>query len=206
MSSFSRYRIRFSKRGTVRFISHRDLMGVFARAFRRAELPVRMSQGFNPRPRFSLPLPLSVGLEGLDEVLELDLTDQVTPDDVARKLARELPDGIGIIRVELLETGEKARVTGARYRVLGKLPAGAAEECVASEELCATRQHGKEIDIRPYIKSVEACDGGYECEVLVTTEGTVRPAEIADALCRRDLHATRRLSLVRTAVNLAVPQ
>jgi len=181
-------------------------MGVFARAFRRAELPVRMSQGFNPRPRFSLPLPLSVGLEGLDEVLELDLAEEVAPDELAAALARELPGGIGITGVALLEAGEKARVVGARYRVLGRLPAGAAEECLASEELCTTRREGKELDIRPYIKSIDACDGGYECEVLVTSEGTARPAEIADALCRKDAAAARHLSLVRTAVNLAVPQ
>ena len=46
-------------------------MGVFARAFRRAGLPLRMSQGFNPRPRFSLPAPLPVGIEGLEEELRL---------------------------------------------------------------------------------------------------------------------------------------
>ena len=208
MSSFWRYRIRFGKRGTVRFISHRDLMGVLARAFRRAMLPVRMSQGFNPRPRFSLPAPLAVGVEGLDEVLELDLTERLAPDELSGRLARELPAGLEVSSAELLEQGEKARVESVKYRVAGEVPAGAVERCAASRELRVTRRDQRCVDIRPYLRSVSRfSDGGCECEVLVTNEGTARPAELVEALCGEDTRLRRSLSLVRTGVNLKkVPQ
>lgn len=205
MSSFWRYRIRFSKRGTVRFISHRDLMAVFARAFRRAELPVRMSEGFNPRPRFSLPAPLPLGIEGLDEVLELQLDELLAPDELARRLGLELPDGIEVIRAEQLEPGVKARVSSVRYCVQGELPGHAVERCNRSEELRVTRRDGRELDVRPYLKSIERRNGGCEFELRVTAEGTARPAEVVAALCDGDAALARHLSLVRTSVNLEAP-
>ena len=202
---FWRYRIRFSKRGTARFISHRDLIGVLARTFRRAELPVRMSQGFNPRPRFSLPAPLSLGIEGLDEVLELDLAENPPPEEVGQRLGRNLPAGIEVLQCELLDPGAKARVETVNYRIVGEPPPGSVERCAASEELLSVRQQGKHIDIRPYITSISRCDGGCECHVLVKNEGTARPAEIVDALAGGDAALARRFSLVRTKVNLTAP-
>ncbi|MFH1732104.1 MAG: TIGR03936 family radical SAM-associated protein [Planctomycetota bacterium] len=205
MSSFWRYRIRFSKRGAIRFISHRDLMGVFARAFRRAGLPVRMSQGFNPRPRFSLPAPLPVGIEGLDEVLELDLTEEMPADEVGRRLSAEVPEGVEIIRAESLEPPAKARVASLTYRVTGRLPAGGVERCASAAELRVTRSDGREIDIKPYLKSIDRRDGGCEFEILVTRAGSARPAEIVSAICGEDGDLARHLSLARTAVNLLAP-
>ncbi len=181
-------------------------MGVFERAFRRAQLPVRMSQGFNPRPRFSLPAALARGSEGVDEVLELELTEHLPAEEVAHRLSRELPKQVEITLAELLEPGVKARVESVNYRVLGEFPTGAVERCAAAEELCTTRRGGKEIDIRAYLNVIEPCDGGCEFELSVTDEGTARPAEVAEALCNGDAELVRHLSLVRTAVNLAAPQ
>jgi len=204
-SPFWRYRIRFCKRGTARFISHRDLMGVFARAFRRADLPVRMSQGFNPRPRFSLPAPLALGIEGLNEVLELQLTQALQPDELAKRLNGQLPAGIEVLRIGRPEDQAKARVHSVRYRVLGDLPPGAVERCTQAAELRMTRPDGRELDIRPYLRRVTACDGGCDCEVLVTDKGSARPVEIKAALCGDDPDLPQRLSLVRTAVDLESP-
>ena len=180
-------------------------MGVLARAFRRAGLPVRMSQGFNPRPRFSLPAPLSVGIEGLDEVLELDLTEEMSADGLGRRLSAELPHGVGIIRAEPLEPPAKAQVASTTYRVSGDVPAGAVERCAAAAELPVTRNDGREIDIKPYLKSIDRRGGGFEFEVLVTRAGSARPAEIVAAVCGEDSDLARHLSLTRTAVNLLAP-
>ncbi len=179
-------------------------MGVFARAFRRAHLPVRMSQGFNPRPRFSLPAPLSVGIEGLDEVLEIDLTQEPPADELGRSLNEQMPDGIEILGTERLEPPAKARVESVGYRATGDLPAGAVERCTAATELRTTRSNGRTVDIRPYLKSLTRCDGGCEFEVLVAQTGSAKPSEIAAALCGDDITLVRRLSITRAAVNLQV--
>ena len=59
----------FQKTGNAVYISHLDLMRLFQRAFKRAELPLTHTQGFNPRPSVSIALPLSVGVESRCELL-----------------------------------------------------------------------------------------------------------------------------------------
>ena len=75
-------RIRFSKQGDIRFISHHDLMRLFERALRRAQLPVATSEGFHPRPRISLPMPLSVGFTGHSEVADVGLREWMRPEEL----------------------------------------------------------------------------------------------------------------------------
>jgi hypothetical protein len=70
-----RVRIRFSKQGDLRLIGHRDLMRCLERLFRRAGLALGFSQGFHPKPRMTFPLALAVGIEGLDEVMEVELAE-----------------------------------------------------------------------------------------------------------------------------------
>ncbi len=70
-----RVRIRFSKQGDLRLIGHRDLMRCLERVFRRAQLALGFSQGFHPKPRMTFPSALAVGIEGLDEVMEVELAD-----------------------------------------------------------------------------------------------------------------------------------
>ncbi|MFO7898814.1 MAG: TIGR03936 family radical SAM-associated protein [Planctomycetota bacterium] len=200
MTSFWRYRIRFGKRRVVRFISHRDLMDAFARSFRRAGLPVRMSQGFHPRPRFSLPAPLPLGIEGLDEVLEVDLVRPLDAEAVADRLGRATPDGIDILRARQLGPGQKARVHSATYRVRGDVTQRAIDRLLGRSTVTVTRRGGKEVDIRPYIERVSRSDRGWEFELLVTNAGTARPAEVVDELCGNGGAAASRM--VRTHVNL----
>ena len=78
-----RVRIRFCKQGDLRLIGHRDLMRCLERLFRRAGLALAMSQGFHPKPRVTFPLALAVGIEGLDEVMELELTESPLPTSFA---------------------------------------------------------------------------------------------------------------------------
>ena len=68
----------FSVTGDLRFISHRDTIRVFQRALARASLPVRYSEGFNPHPRLSLPLPRPVGVASEAEIIIVEF-DQAMP-------------------------------------------------------------------------------------------------------------------------------
>lgn len=175
-------------------------MDAFARSFRRAGLPVRMSQGFHPRPRFSLPAPLPLGIEGLDEVLEVDLVRPLDAEAVADRLGRATPDGIDILRARQLGPGQKARVHSATYRVRGDVTQRAIDRLLGRSTVTVTRRGGKEVDIRPYIERVSRSDRGWEFELLVTNAGTARPAEVVDELCGNGGAAASRM--VRTHVNL----
>ena len=90
----------FEKTGDAVWISHLDLMRVFQRAFKRADLPLTHTQGFNPRPSVSIALPLSVGVESNCELLDFELDgDKVANRIVRGKLNDYLVPGIRVIKV-----------------------------------------------------------------------------------------------------------
>ncbi len=90
----------FEKTGNAVWISHLDLMRLFQRAFKRAGLPLKHTQGFNPRPYVAVALPLSVGVESQCELLDFDLEGQsVANEEIADRLNRVLVDGVRVISV-----------------------------------------------------------------------------------------------------------
>ncbi len=91
-----RVRIRFTKQDDLRWISHRDLMRVWERLFRRAGVALSMTEGFHPKPRINFPSALAVGIAGLDELLEVDLAEQHTADSLQAAIQPELPPGMRV--------------------------------------------------------------------------------------------------------------
>jgi radical SAM-linked protein len=89
-------RLRFSKRGPVRFISHRDVARAFERAFRIAELPLAFTGGFSPHPKVSFGPALAVGYESEAEYLDLELTRAVELAELAEAVSAGLPDGMTV--------------------------------------------------------------------------------------------------------------
>ena len=128
-------RIRFTKRGKVRFISHRDVARAFERAFRIEQLPLAFTQGFAPRPKVSFGLALSVGHESDAEYLDVQLAEPAPLDSIAGALSAALPDGIDVTGVAALADRAPAlqeSVTAVRYEVT---VSGAAGRVVGAEEL-----------------------------------------------------------------------
>ena len=93
-----RVRFRFTKLGKVRFTSHRDVARAWERALRRAELPVALTEGFNPRPKVHFGLALPTGAESLGEYLDVDFRDgePVVVEALPELLSPRLPDGIDV--------------------------------------------------------------------------------------------------------------
>ena len=101
-------RLLFQKTGSAVWMSHLDLMRLFQRAFKRAELPLKHTQGFNPRPSVSIALPLSVGVESVCELLDFDLDGVSVPcEQITARLNKALVSGI-VVR-ETYENGRKLR-------------------------------------------------------------------------------------------------
>jgi radical SAM-linked protein len=86
----------FTKQGPMRFISHLDLMRLFMRAMRRAQLPVKMTEGFNPHPRLSMKRALKLGVESEHEEASVVLQRRVEDQDFKNRLQRQLPEGIEV--------------------------------------------------------------------------------------------------------------
>ena len=87
-------RLIFSKVGRARYISHLDLMRTFQRAFARAGIPIRHTEGFHPHPFVSIALPLSVGYSSQCEILEFGLLDGTPYAQVPARLTAAMPEGI----------------------------------------------------------------------------------------------------------------
>ncbi len=105
----------FEVRGDARFLSHRDMMRVMERAAARAELPMKFSQGFNPRPKLSLPLPRPVGIASQTELLVLELSEPVDPAAALDRLRSQLPPGVTPTGAALLEPGKAPQPRWAEY-------------------------------------------------------------------------------------------
>ena len=80
----------------MKYISHLDLMRLFMRAMRRADLPLKMTEGFNPHPKFSIKRALKLGLESENEEASVVLKEPISPEDFKERLQRQLPEGIEI--------------------------------------------------------------------------------------------------------------
>lgn len=86
----------FTKKGLMKYISHLDLMRLFTRAFRRADFRLKMTQGFNPHPKFSIKRALKLGLESDNEEAAIVLTEAVSVQEFKDRLQVQLPEGINI--------------------------------------------------------------------------------------------------------------
>src|SRR5207253_3923437 len=91
---FTKVRFRFRKSADLRLLSHHDLMRTFERLLRRAEMPVRQTRGFHPKPRLVFALSLPLGVVGCEEVGELELDEPLAPEEVHARLARHAPPGL----------------------------------------------------------------------------------------------------------------
>ena len=87
-------RLLFTKTGRARYISHLDLMRTFQRAFSRAKIPIKHTEGFNPHPFVSIALPLSVGFSSQCEILEFGLLEGTSYEEVPERLTAAMPEGI----------------------------------------------------------------------------------------------------------------
>lgn len=97
------YRINFEKREEVKYIGHLDTMRTFTRCIKRTELPIKFSNGFNPRVQLSFALPLAVGVTSECEYFDLELNGDVEPDFVVSELSKTMPSGFKILSCVKLE-------------------------------------------------------------------------------------------------------
>ena len=80
----------------MRYISHLDLMRLFMRALRRADLPIKLSEGFSPHPKLSIKRALKLGVESENEEASILLKEEIKSDEFKNRLQRQLPEGIEI--------------------------------------------------------------------------------------------------------------
>ena len=178
--------------GDMRFISHHNTLQMFRRALGRAALPVRFTQGFNPHPKLSIPLPLPVGVTSDAESIVVEFGRPIDGDAVLRELRRHMPRGIKITSARHLKPGERSRPVLARYRLdLSDPPEPDIQSRVRQvseftsapvERIDVKTGHRRRVDVRPHLANVCLSSGAVEFAIRITDSGTARPSEIAGLL------------------------
>ena len=120
-------RLLFSKTGRAKYISHLDLMRTFQRAFARAHIAIKHTEGFNPHPFVSIALPLSVGYSSQCEILEFGLLEGTEHADVPQRLTAAMPEGIIIHQCYPAERKLK-ELSSINYIMNFEYPAGRPQE------------------------------------------------------------------------------
>lgn len=187
-------RLRFEKTGRAVYISHLDLMHTMQRAFSRAGLALKYSEGFNPHPQIAIALPLSVGVASLCEIMDFRLIGETDPVSLPEKLTAVLPEGIRV--TDCYEQINKvALLKYLRVEGLFEYDARPAQEMAEAltsfyggEPIVITRKTKRgtgQSDIRSAIRSIDftPAEDGVRLEAVISAqEPTLNPALLADAL------------------------
>ncbi|MFC7361390.1 TIGR03936 family radical SAM-associated protein [Nocardioides astragali] len=190
-----RLRVRYAKRGRLRFTSHRDFSRAFERAVFRARIPMAYSSGFNPHPRISYAGAAPTGSASEAEYLELALAEVVVPAEVHAMLDEALPPGLDVLEVVESPGGSLSDLLeGSRWRIDlaadGAAAADAVARFLAADEALVERMTKKgmrEFDARGAVVSLvvlPADDPGRTSLDVVLRHGTpaVRPDDVLRGL------------------------
>lgn len=104
----NKYRLKFSKIGKIKYTGHLDLLKIFQRAIKRANLPISYSQGFNPHQIMSFAIPLPLGMESDAEYIDMQFDEDLTPQVIKDTLNKNMPIGMEILNVVKLKEGQKS--------------------------------------------------------------------------------------------------
>ncbi|HET7529845.1 MAG TPA: TIGR03936 family radical SAM-associated protein [Mycobacteriales bacterium] len=208
-----RLRVRYAKRGRLRFTSHRDFARAFERALRRAELPMAYSAGFTPHPKISYVGAAPTGVASEAEYLEIGLAAARDPDAVRRDLDAALPPGLDV--VEVVDAGAFAggpsladRITASYWRI--ELPD------VPETDAAASVERFRALDTAPVERLMKDGRRTIDARAAVGWLGVAAPREpagdtrcaIIDLVVRHTTPAVRPddvLTALRQAAALSTP-
>jgi radical SAM-linked protein len=212
-----RIRLRYTKRGRLRFTSHRDFQRAFERALRRAEVPMAYSAGFTPHPKVSYANAAPTGTGSEAEYLEIALTAARDPETLRVLLDESLPPGLDVVdAVEARTSGLADRLAASVWelRLPGVDPADAARAVAAFngaetvEVQRMTKNGVRTFDARSAVVSLESADESTETHSSPADRPTDQPCAILRLVVRHVTPAVRPddvLSGLRAVADLAPP-
>ena len=189
--------VTFRVTGNLRFLSHAETMDMFRRACVRTGIEICYTQGFNPRPRLSLPLPRSVGVESEGDLLVFRARpDRASwnPDQFARELAAQLPDGCELLEVSSASASTSFQPVRATYvftlrpESLDPALSDRIQAILAADTLPLVRRpagkgsRSRNVDLRPFVESITLNDNVIEVICRISPEGAIRVDEILQLL------------------------
>ncbi|MCG8409112.1 MAG: TIGR03936 family radical SAM-associated protein [Phycisphaerales bacterium] len=188
----NRLAIQFAIEGDLRFISHHDSLRLFQRALVRSGLPIRYSEGFNPRPKMRISLPRPVGVASLAELLVLELVSDEDPAGVLSRLSAQIPEGMRLLSAEKLADRDRRLPSEVQYDLelepqIHESVAKATLLFLSKKSFFFERILGKSaaarpIDIRPFVLDMTVTEDVLCWTQIVTPEGTARVNEVLESV------------------------
>lgn len=195
-------RVKFIKGEELKYISHLDLMRLFQRSFRKANVPIKYSEGFNPHPKFSLATALPLGVSSQGEYMDVEVEGDISTGEFVEKTNQVLPLGIKILKAEVVEGKESimSLIRWSNYIIEASM-----EELMETDEIkeeiekllrlesiiiTKEKKKGKKVttreeDIRERIKEIQLLVHDDKKIVLKTTlmtgsKGNLKPEKLID--------------------------
>lgn len=178
-----RLRLRFTKTGRVRFIGHLDLVRVWERAIRRADLPLAFTEGFSPRPRMHFGLALPTTFTSSAEYLDIDLRDDVDASTATERLDSVLPEGIGVVAAAPVDPDTaslQSVVVASEYLVATPAPPEIVEAGIRG--LLAAEALPFELERKGRRQTIDLRPGVLEIALVASSDGD--PGEVAATIAR----------------------
>jgi radical SAM-linked protein len=193
----------FKRSTPLRFLSHLDQQRLFQRAFRRANMPVEYSQGFNPHPRMSFALAMSVGLTSDGEYGEVIVSEDIDVDTFISRMNQVLPNGLEIVTARICGEGVgslSAALSKSVYQIrINVVPetdlaalAETIESYLALPQILIQKRNKKgkyvEKDIRPFIESIavfadpETDKVNIKMTLIYIEQQCVKPEQILESI------------------------
>ncbi|MDA8140115.1 MAG: TIGR03960 family B12-binding radical SAM protein [Desulfobacteraceae bacterium] len=185
--AFQSMQLYYTKMGAARFFGHLEVATIFARALRRAQIPVQYSQGFHPMPRVSFDDPIPLGMESQGERLQLKVAPHISCQALTEALNAQLPEGIVVGECQPVLPGSKRqRIFLDQYRVelnTTEIDLGCLERFQAADQWPYIRPSRKglcrEVDLKQCVVALEAPDAHtLQLSIERKTPFTLRPGEI----------------------------
>jgi radical SAM-linked protein len=208
-----RLRVRFKRRPEVKFISHLDIIRLWHRALRRANIALAYSEGFNPHPRISLAAPLALGVTSEAELMDIWLAKYISPHSFTTCVNQQLPPGMEILQVyqiALTLPSLQSQVHYAEYRVEVIVKEGEKDlkamlaYLLAQEHLPWQHQRDtgpKSYDLRALIDDLWLDSWHGDCGVIgmrlrCDSRGSGRPEQVIKALGLTEPSSIHRTKLI----------
>ncbi|MBQ8507028.1 MAG: DUF2344 domain-containing protein [Clostridia bacterium] len=187
--------VRFGKNPRLRFISHLDLQRFLHMALNRTGLPIKYSEGFNPHPLMAFGSALALGWTSDYEVLDVRLSAPMGRRRCEEAMKFALPDDLPVLEVKLVDDrrpSAMAQVFASDYhvsiagedaeKIAAQIPAFLEKDTVLAMK--KSKSGEKEVNIRPMVLSLEACEDGFNCRVMLTEKENLKADLLAKTLAK----------------------
>jgi radical SAM-linked protein len=196
-------RVKYSKKGALRYLSHQELMTAILRAARRANIPLLYTSGFHPHPKVSFGPALPAGVEGMNEYLDVEIYPVMGPDEFKWRLNSELPQGIevmDVLRINRYIRSLNEMISCYEYEITIDRDAATAINNFMSQPSCVVLRDGKAIDVRAMVKRAELHNGILRLTLIDTDNTKVRLFEVLQRLFSRPLEEIQQMQIKRTDI------